>query len=222
MQLRTPLKRRPFVRIVACRLDLEANAVDRLAGWLGNEERRRAGRFRLARDRRRYVVAHARLRQLLAARLGTHPRAIELSYGMYGKPFLAARTAAGDWRFNASHSGELALFAFCRGHEVGIDVEALEPLPDTDALARQFFSRAELQAYASLAPPDRKLGFFTCWTRKEARLKARGASLQVSLDNVAAAPAHEAGVSAWRLHSFSPLPGYAAAVAVERSGNGER
>jgi 4'-phosphopantetheinyl transferase len=216
MQMRRPPERRPFVEIAACRLDLETGAVDRLAGWLAHEERQRAGRYRLARDRRRYIVARARLRQLLAARLGTHPRAIELSYGTYGKPCLAAGAAGADWRFNASHSGDLALFAFCRGREVGIDVEAVEPLQGADALATQFFSRTELQAYSALAPRDRALGFFACWTRKEAYLKARGRDLQTSLEGIDAAPARDDSGACWRLHSFSPIPGHAAAVAVER------
>lgn len=203
--MRTP-ERRPFVEIAACRLDLETDAVDRLAGWLADTERQRADRYRLTRDRRRYIVARARLRQLLAARLGTHPRAVELSYGPHGKPFLAA---GADWRFNASHSGDLALFAFCRGREVGIDVEAVEPLPGADALATQFFSRADLQAYSALAPRDRALGFFACWTRTEAYLKARGRALQSSASLPDVPPA-------WRVHSFSPAPGHAAAVAVER------
>ncbi len=189
------------------RLDLAPGAVDALAGCLRDDERQRAWRFRLARDRRRYVVARGRLRQLLAARLGSHPRAVELTCGAHGKPCLAPGSAAVDWRFNVSHSGDFALFAFCRGREVGVDVEAVQPMQDADAVARQFFSQGELQAYRALAPRDRELGFFTFWTRKEAYLKALGGGLQSPLSEFDAPPG-------WRLRSFSPAPGHAAALAV--------
>lgn len=197
----------PAVEVVASRLDLDPGAVAALAGWLHDDESRRAGRFRLARDRRRYVVARGLLRQLLAARLGTHPRAVQLAYGAHGKPRLAPRFAGGDLRFNVSHCGELALFAFCRGREVGVDVEAVVPMQDADAVARHFFPRGELRAYRALPPQDRERGFFTCWTRREAALKALGGALS-------AAPVEFGAPPGWSLSSFSPAPGHAAALAV--------
>ena len=207
MDPRTALGPCPAVEIVASRLDLDPGAVDALAGWLHDDECRRAGRFRLARDRRRYVVARGLLRTLLAARLGTHPRSVELCCGAHGKPRLAPGSAAGDLRFNVSHTGDFALFAFSRGREVGVDVEAVVPMQDADAVARHFFPRGELRAYRALPPQDRERGFFTCWTRKEAYLKALGGGLQSSLSECDAPPG-------WRLSSFSPAPGHAAALAV--------
>jgi 4'-phosphopantetheinyl transferase len=182
--------------------------VDALAGWLHDDECRRAGRFRLARDRRRYVVARGLLRTLLATRLGTHPRSVELCCGAHGKPRLAPGSAAGDLRFNVSHTGDFALFAFSRGREVGVDVEAVLPMRDADAVARHFFSRSELRAYRALEPGARQAGFFTCWTRKEAYLKALGGGLPSPLSEFDAPPG-------WSLSSFSPAPGHAAALAVE-------
>lgn len=197
----------PAVEVVASRLDLDPGAVDALAGWLHKDECQRAGRFRLARDRRRYVVARGLLRTLLAARLGTHPRSIELRCGAHGKPCLAPGSA-GDLRFNVSHTGDFALFAFSRGREVGVDVEAVLPMRDADAVARHFFSHSELRAYRALAPGAREAGFFTCWTRKEAYLKALGGGLQSPLSEFDAPPG-------WSLSSFSPAPGHTAALAVE-------
>ena len=207
MDPRKALEPCPAVELVASRLDLDPGAVAALAGWLHDDECRRADRFRLARDRRRHVVARGLLRELLAARLGTHPRAVEFSYGAHGKPCLAPGSAAQDLRFSVSHSGELALFAFCRGREVGVDVEAVVPMRDADAVARQFFSPSELRAYRALEPDAREAGFFTCWTRKEACLKALGGGLQSFLSELDAPPG-------WSLSSFSPAPGHAAALAV--------
>ena len=219
---RNPLKPFLYVEIVASRLDLEPGAVDALAGLLRDDERQRACRFRFARDRRRYVVARGRLRQLLGARLGTHPRSVALTCGAHGKPCLAPGSAAMDLRFNVSHSGDLALFAFCRGREVGVDVEAVGPMQDNDAVARHFFSRSELQAYRALPPRDRDLGFFTCWTRKEAYLKALGGGLQSPLSECDVPPDGDGNGTGWSLRSFWPSPGHAAALAVELGGNALR
>src|SRR5512134_1591409 len=197
----------PEVEVVVARLDVDPETVRALAGSLNDEERQRAGRFRLARDRRRYTVARGRLRQLLAERLCTHPRAVGLCNGVHGKPRLAPQSAAADWRFNVSHSGDLALLAFCRGREVGI--EAVHALQDADAIAAWYFPPRELAAFLSLAPRDKALGFFTGWTRTEALGKALGGGLQC-----ASASDDDSG---WRLQGFSPASGYVAALAVERS-----
>lgn len=197
------------VEVVVARLDVGEDAVHALTASLSDEERHRTCRLRLARDRRRYTVARGRLRQLLAERLRTHPRSIQLCRGVHGKPRLAPGSDAADWRFNVSHSGDLALFAFLRGREVGIDIEAVHALQDVDAISAQYFPPRELAAFLSLAPRDKALGFFRGWTRTEAIAKALGVGLRR-----ASARDEESG---WRLHSFSPAPGYVAALAVERA-----
>lgn len=197
------------VEIVVARLDVGEDAVRALAASLSDAERQRACRFHLARDRRRYTVARGRLRQLLADRLRTHSRSVQLCRGVHGKPRLAPGSGAADWRFNVSHSGDLALIAFLRGREVGIDVEAVHALQDVDAISAQYFPPRELAAFLSLAPRDKALGFLRGWTRTEAIAKARGVGLQRL-----GARGEDAD---WRVHSFSPAPGYVAALAVERS-----
>lgn len=194
---------------MVARLDVGEDTEHALAASLSDEERQRACRFRLARERRRYTVARGRLRQLLAERLRTHPRSIQLCREVHGKPRLAPGSAAADWRFNVSHCGDLALFAFLRGREVGIDIESVHALQDVDAISAQYFPPRELAAFLALAPRDKALGFFRGWTRAEALAKALGVGLR------RACARDEA--SGWRLHSFSPAPGYVAALAVERA-----
>lgn len=195
--------------VLAVSLDLAPERVEVLARCLCDAERRRAARFRLARDRRRFTVARARLRELLAERLRLAPQAVEFEYGRNGKPALAACCAQAGWRFNVSHCEDLALYAFAREREVGVDVEAVRPLPEADALAARCFSPGERRAYLGLEPRERPLGFLRCWTRKEAFVKALGEGLSM--------PLAELDVSlpppGWRFHSFSPLPGFIAAVA---------
>ncbi|HYN13257.1 MAG TPA: 4'-phosphopantetheinyl transferase superfamily protein [Burkholderiales bacterium] len=200
------------IEVVVTRLDPGPEAVRALSTWLSDAERQRARRFRFDRDRRRFIVARARLRMLLAARCRTRPEAIEFVYRRNGKPALAPRFADTGWRFNLSHCDDAAVYAFSRGREIGIDVEAIRAVREADDIAARFFSRRENEAYLALAPRDKPLGFFNCWTRKEAFVKALGDGLSMPLDqfDVSLAPA------GWRLHSFSPLPGFIAAVASHR------
>jgi 4'-phosphopantetheinyl transferase len=213
----------PF-EVVATRLVMEPEAACASAALLSDAERERASRFAFDRDRRRFIVARARLRQLLAARLGVGPEAVELRYGAHGKPALAGRFAHSDLRFNVSHCDDVAVYALSSGCEVGIDVEAVRMMGDADDLAARFFSRRENEAYQALDPCDRPLGFFHCWTRKEAFIKALGDGLSHPLDgfDVSLAPGEPArvlrventpGDAGWSLQSLSPAPGYVAAVA---------
>src|SRR2546428_12833214 len=71
--------------VVVTRLDPPPQALAELASWLSDAERARAARFRFHRDCRRFIVARARLRQLLAERLDVPPESGELRDGKHGK-----------------------------------------------------------------------------------------------------------------------------------------
>jgi 4'-phosphopantetheinyl transferase len=214
------------VEVVPVSLNAEPAVTNELARCLSSDERLRADRFAFERDRRRFIVARAWLRRLLAERLGLQPEAVEFAYGPRGKPALAPHLASSHLRFNVSHSEELAVCAFARGREMGIDVEAVRALEDADAIAERFFSARENDVYRALAPREKPLGFFNCWTRKEAFIKAVGDGLYHPLDSfdVSLAPGEPARIlrvadaagdsCGWCLESFSPAPAFVAAVAV--------
>ena len=75
----------------------------------------------------------------------------------------------------------------------------------------------------------KELGFFHCWTRKEAFIKALGDGLRYPLDvfDVSLSPREPARIlrvgnmdgndCGWCLRSFIPTPGYVAAIVIERS-----
>jgi 4'-phosphopantetheinyl transferase len=197
-----------MLELVVAALDIEAEP---LAGLLSADERQRAERFVFQRDRRRYTVARARLRQLLGERLGAAPESLQFAYNRHGKPALARRPGERDLRFNVSHCGEVAAYAFTEGREVGVDVEEVRALPDADEVAMRFFAQRERAAYLSLPASERPQGFFNCWTRKEAFVKAIGEGLSHPLDtlDVSLAPA------GWMLSSFVPAAGLVGAVAVQ-------
>lgn len=212
------------VEVVVAALDVTAEAVHRLALLLSEDERQRAGRFAFEKGWRRFVVARGRLRELLAQRLDVRPEAIEFTYGRRGKPALAQSLCSDGLHFNVAHSGELAVYAFGRGGEVGVDVEAVRILPDADAIAARFFSPREREAYAALDSCHKPAGFFNCWTRKEAYIKALGDGLFHPLEgfDVSLAPGEPARIlriadtpgdrCGWRLAGFIPAPGYIGAL----------
>lgn len=209
------------------RLERNIEEIRALRELLSDTERRCADRFAFDLDRNRFIVARARLRELLATRLNVRPEAVELTYGVHGKPALSSRFADSDLRFNVSHSDDVAIYAFSIGREIGVDIEVVRSIPDADDIAAQFFSRCENAAYLDLESSDKPLGFFCCWTRKEAFIKANGDGLYHPLDSfdVSLAPGEPAKILrikdmtgsefGWCLNSFSPLPGLIAAVVTE-------
>lgn len=152
---------------------------------LSADELSRARRFHFERDARRYVLAHAALRRILAGYLAVSPPALRFEVNAYGKPSLASGAAPGDagLTFNLSHSGELALLGVAAGRPVGVDIELVRPELATRQIAERFFSPAEVLALAALTTADWVHAFFRCWTRKEAFVKARGEGLSLPLDS---------------------------------------
>ena len=214
--------------IVVFRLDMEPEAVRVSAALLSDAERQRASRFAFDHDCRRFIAARAQLRRLLAARLEVRPESVELVYGPRGKPALSRRFADSDLRFNVSHCEDVAVYAFALGREIGIDVEAIGVIRDADDIAARFFSSCEYEAYCALDRCDRPLGFFSCWTRKEAFIKALGEGIYYPLDrfDVSLTPGEPANIlrvestpgedCEWTLHSFVPEPGFIGAVVVQK------
>jgi 4'-phosphopantetheinyl transferase len=215
------------VDLVLARLDRGPLAVEKALWLLGEEERARAARFVVERERARFIVARATLRRLLGERLGVSPRAVRLARAPHGKPALAGPSGASGLRFNVSHSEDVALFAFARGREIGVDVEAVRSIEDADSIAGRFFSPSEREAFFSLAAAERQLAFFRCWTRKEAFVKAIGDGLAHPLHafDVSLAPREPARLlrvgnrrgdeAGWTLHAFDPAPGFVGACVVQ-------
>lgn len=214
------------IEVAVTRLEATPEGVCAAERLLAADERQRADRFIHLRDRRRFIVARAWLRQLLGAQLHAPPEAIEFVYGDYGKPALARPFAGSDLRFNLAHAGDVAVCALTRGRDVGIDVEAVRAMRDAEIVAARLFSLRENRAFCALEASDKPLGFFNCWTRKEAFVKALGDGLSYPLDSfdVSLAPTEPARLlrigdrpgkgSGWELHAFAPAPGHIGAIVV--------
>lgn len=142
---------------------------------LSPEEIARAERFRDPRDGDRWRRARTALRSLLADYAGVSPRALVLGTSTRGKPFLA--DPASHVRFNVSHAGAVALLAFARGAELGVDVESRSRRIDALALARHAFGEAYAEALQDLPADRRDDAFLRKWVRHEATVKCVGAGL---------------------------------------------
>jgi 4'-phosphopantetheinyl transferase len=186
---------------------------------LSSDELSRANRFRFARDRERFIAAHVMLRSVLARYMGVAPELLQFQAAAHGKPHLAG---ASPVSFNLSHSGELTAVAVSRGRQVGIDVEQVREVDDIDRVCRLIASPAEERCFRQLPEASRAVAFFSCWTRKEAVVKAMGAGLSQPLDRIevslspeVCASLLEVDGSPWSVFSFTLMPGYAAALAAQ-------
>jgi 4'-phosphopantetheinyl transferase len=208
------------IHVWRCRLFSDLPGRADLEQHLSEDERERAARFRFEPDRRRYLVARAMLRRIVASYVADRPERLRFRYEKHGRPALMPQRPDACVDFNVSHSGELALLAVARSRRIGIDVEKVRADIGSDEIAQRFFSPNEVRALRSLPDELRNMAFFHCWTRKEAYVKACGEGLNIALDSfdVTLAPGTPArftrGVDAsWQLLGFLVEPGYPAALA---------
>jgi 4'-phosphopantetheinyl transferase len=198
---------------------------------LTSEERERAARYRVGRPRNDFILTRGTLRSLLARYVGMTPQGLSFRYSEYGKPIVDGPF---DLRFNVSHTDGLALIAFARTREIGIDVEKIKAAPDARKLAERFFSVREHHFLECLSGEELQVAFFRCWTRKEAYIKARGEGLSLPLHqfDVSVAPNESRALlatrpdpfeaSRWILQDLPVSHGYVAALAVEETTDGKR
>ncbi|MEM7103991.1 MAG: 4'-phosphopantetheinyl transferase superfamily protein [Bacteroidota bacterium] len=190
---------------------------------LSDQEKQRADRYRFEVDRERFIISHSILRILLGHYLGQEPDQITFSFGHQQKPELR------DYKrltFNMSHSEDYAVYGYCLDYDIGIDVEYVKKDIEFEIIARQFFSEKECAALFSLEKKNLATGFFNCWTRKEAFIKAIGDGLTFPLDQFAVTlkpgkspeltelKSAPTSLKQWSLYAFSPREDYIGACAV--------
>ena len=196
-------------------LDLPRAELDEYLCWLDADECLRASAFRRPVDRDRFVARRGLMRAHLGHELGVSPQMVRIAVDELGKPFLRDDP---DLAFNLSQSNGLALLATMRGGAIGCDIEWRNPELACPRVAERLFARQEYETLAALPPEQWIAGFYNCWTRKEAYVKALGLGLWHPLDafTVSVAPGEPARFTSdepgWTLASFEPTPGYQAAL----------
>lgn len=117
--------------------------------------------------------------------------------------------------------------AVTRSRPVGIDIEFIDGEFGTDEIANRVFSPREADALPRLPEELRLAAFFSCWTRKEAYIKALGEGFSLPLDSfeVAFGPGVTLGLlradssaqefSRWSFYDVPAPQGYASALVIE-------
>jgi 4'-phosphopantetheinyl transferase len=198
---------------------LDADDLSAHSEILDAAELQRMYSFHFAADSKRYAVAHANLRRILGGYLNQPAKKISFHANRFGKPELAGE--ASSLSFSLSHSQGIAVLAVAHELPVGVDVEEVRPIEPE--VAATHFSASELSDLSGLQGDAWLDGFYRCWTRKEAILKAEGVGLHRALDSfdVALLPARPAELLRtrvrflypWRLYDVSPAPGTIGALA---------
>ena len=218
---------RNAVHVWRASLHVSASCLRTLEGTLTADERDRAERFYFQKHREHFIAGRGLLRNILSRYLDKVPDQLRFCYNSYGKPALTEETSTEGLCFNLSHSHGIALYALTRGREIGVDIEYFRPDVETEKLAERFFSPREAAVLRALPEHLRREGFFNCWTRKEAYIKAEGQGMSIPLSafDVSLTPGEPAALlrsqnhpqetSRWSLQALNPDPGYAAALAVK-------
>lgn len=212
------------VHIWRAPLDLEESFQSSFLKLLSPDEKSRAQKFRFAKDSRNFINARGILRSLIGKYLEMNPAEISFQYSKFGKPAIADNHPL---QFNVSHSQNIALFAFTKRFHVGVDIECVNPNIEIKDIATKFFSTNEVSNLLALPEDQQPLGFFNCWTRKEAFIKAIGEGLSFPLNQfeVSLEPDKPAkllathwdanAVSKWTLYSMTPASNFVGSVVIE-------
>ncbi len=215
------------VHVWAWDYEYSTDELSRHIAILSPDEHSRMQRFRFERDRVQYAVCHSILRILLGRYLGLSTSSISFVKNEFDKPRLAPNLVASELAFNLSHTTRVGVLAIASGLSVGVDIEEVRPVqPGT---VEQYFSAHEQASLARLKDSEWLEGFYNCWTRKEAILKAEGTGLNVRLDafDVSLRPEVKAEVlcvrpdagftSSWHLVELRPASGFVGALATDAS-----
>jgi 4'-phosphopantetheinyl transferase len=203
-------------------LDCDETVLRQFEATLSIDEKARANRFFFLRDRNRFIATRGVLRELLGRYVNQAPARLEFDYGPHGKPTVRTEFHQPSIEFNVSHSHGVALLAFAVGRHLGVDVELVQPDFAGEKISERYFSPPEVMELRGLPPSLQDEGFFLCWTRKEAYVKARGEGLHVPLKSfhVTLTPGAPERLQTtdgfhWGLCSLRPDPQYVGALVGE-------
>ncbi|MEM7373364.1 MAG: 4'-phosphopantetheinyl transferase superfamily protein [Bacteroidota bacterium] len=215
----------PDIELWQADLDISSSEEVKASQYLSIDERERANRFQFSKDRKHFIAARAFLRQLLGEYLDVSPSNLTFGYSGYGKPYIPGHETLA---FNLSHSGGKAICGIRSTGMIGVDLEKTDRKIDLELIVRHFFAAKEIEALFKLPESERVRGFFRCWTRKEAFIKAKGDGLSLALDQfevsldsegsaeLLATHYHPSDVGQWRMKSFSLGKHYVGAVVVSK------
>ena len=140
---------------------------------LNEEERNKLDRFVRPEDSHTYLVSHALVRKVLSRYAGIAPSNWRFVTGKHGRPEIVSGNQP-RLRFNLTHTSGLAACIVTLDDDCGIDAEQLRARSNPLGVARRMFSAPELDQLRRHEGRNFLEYFYTCWTLREAYVKARG------------------------------------------------
>jgi 4'-phosphopantetheinyl transferase len=192
-------------------LDLELPALERYLGMLSPEERQRAKAYPRDLDSFRAIACRGRLREILSLYGAGEPAQIQFSLGPSGKPMLAG---GAEPHFNLARCEGQGLLALALDRELGVDLERIRPEVGFESIAESFFTPGEQDLLQAQEPAARPRFFFSCWTLKEACLKAQSQTSLPPLERIDVT--RPQADPRWRLQLLDLGPELAASLAFEQ------
>ena len=199
----------------------------KLWAMLNVEEQQRAKRYKTQTLQDTFVTARGTLRLILHRYLHIEAAHIQFASGTHGKPYITEPVTSPPLTFNLSHSAELALLAVAVNRQIGIDIEHNRRTTNYSGMINRICSPQEQLFLKDLPPDEQQKLFLTCWTRKEAYVKALGQGITFSLNTVTVSldkneppeilqvEGQEKESLRWSMRELYPAPDYAAALVGE-------
>ena len=163
----------------------DPEVLDSYQRLLSTDERERHQRFRFARHRHDFLVAHALVRKTLSHYAPVEPHDWRFVFNQHQRPEIANRRLRETLHFNLSHTHGLIAVAVAVQREVGVDVESFARRRINLDVAHRYFASSETEALFSLPEDQRERRFLRLWTLKESYIKARGMGLALPLGQFA-------------------------------------
>ena len=218
------------VHLWIARLDVPEDAHRRFLSWLSPDEGQRAEKFAFDKHRIQFINGRGLLRKILGQYLKLAPDQLRFRYTPFGKPEIESPDMQSVIFFNLSHSNGVALFAFAKNMEIGVDIEFIRLRTDIEQSGSIVFSPPEIAAIRALSLELRRTAFFRFWTRKEAFIKAvgHGFSLPLQQFNVSSVPekavenlgsaTEQRHFTRWHIQDIQLPKDYVAALACPKAG----
>ncbi len=211
----------------------DAGILKRLMAILSEEELDRYQRYHFPADQHRHLISHALVRRTLSTYVDIAAEEWYFSRGEHGRPEIA-NPGVPPLRFNLTHTAGLVCCIVTLDDACGIDAERINSQRATSGISRKMFSETEHRQLERLTGRQRLEHFFTCWTLREAYVKATGVGIfyptrkltfAVDTDKVVGVSFHpdiaDQG-NKWHFQLFTPTTDHIAAIAVRRTSDNEK
>lgn len=195
---------------------------------LSKDEQLHANEFYHIKDRNRYIIARALMRELVANYNSIKtPKDIIFEYTDYGKPYLPKKYIVNDIvSFNIAHSVDTIVYAFSKNTDVGIDIEFINKNFNVSDIVEYCCTEEERSNLLKLFNYSKYDYFYKLWAIKESFIKAIGKGLSYDLKRINVTLDQDKSISLidmvnkdvmhWEALMFFAYNGYSSAITVRK------